>query len=161
MRARRPSRIVKTLTLEGDRRTPGLDLAVRLENRSGRPIEARLGIEWSLVLLGGGGNPAAFYEIAGERHTHDSTGRTSEAVIPGDSESIGIALTTSTVPPADSWWAPIDTISNSEAGFERTYQGSSLLQTWPLHLEPGGTWQVEVRHAVATTRDRTAEEGAR
>jgi alpha-amylase len=153
-------RIVKTITLDGDRRAPGLGLDVRIENRSERTIDARLGIEWSLVLLGGGGNPSAFYEIAGERHTHDSTGRTSEPVIRSGNEWIGIALATSAVPAAYTWWAPIDTISNSEAGFERTYQGSSMLQTWPLHLEPGATWQVEVRQAVTTTRDRTAEEDA-
>ena len=25
---------------------------------------------------------------------------------------------------ADAWWAPIETVSNSEDGFERVYQGS-------------------------------------
>ena len=39
--------------------------------------------------------------------------------------------------PADAWWAPVETISNSEAGFERVYQGSGLLLSWPLALAPG------------------------
>lgn len=33
--------------------------------------------------------------------------------------------------PAPVWWiAPIDTVSQSEAGFERVYQGSSILAVW-------------------------------
>ena len=39
--------------------------------------------------------------------------------------------------PADAWWAPIETVSNSESGFERVYQGSGLLLSWPLRLAPG------------------------
>ena len=61
--------------------------------------------------------------------------------------------------PATVWWAPVETISNSESGFERVYQGSALVFTWPLRLAPGGSRTVRVHHAVATTRDRAAEEG--
>jgi alpha-amylase len=35
---------------------------------------------------------------------------------------------------------PIQTVSQSESGFERTYQGSCLWITWPLELEPGKQW---------------------
>ncbi len=53
----------------------------------------------------------------------------------------------------------IDTISNSEAGFERVYQGSALVFSWPLVLAAGGATTVRVEHAVTTTRDRAVEEG--
>ena len=39
--------------------------------------------------------------------------------------------------PATLWRLPIETVSLSEAGFERVYQGTCLLPTWPLRLEPG------------------------
>jgi len=42
-------------------------------------------------------------------------------------------------------WAPIETVSLSEAGFERIYQGSSILVGWPLTLPPGGSWEGELR----------------
>lgn len=42
-------------------------------------------------------------------------------------------------------WAPIETVSLSEAGLERIYQGSALLVSWPLTLAPGGVWQGELR----------------
>jgi alpha-amylase len=42
-------------------------------------------------------------------------------------------------------WAPIETVSLSEAGFERIFQGSAILVSWPLALAPGGSWQDELR----------------
>ena len=60
--------------------------------------------------------------------------------------------------PTDAWWAPIETISNSEDGYERVYQGSGLLLSWPLQLGPGDRWRRIVRHTVTTTRDRADEE---
>ena len=35
------------------------------------------------------------------------------------------------------WSYPIEAVSNSEGGFERTYQGVCLMLLWPLHLAPG------------------------
>lgn len=42
------------------------------------------------------------------------------------------------------WRFSLDTITGSEAGFERTHQGSCMLLTWPLELAPGETWSVEM-----------------
>lgn len=39
--------------------------------------------------------------------------------------------------PGSRWWiAPIETISQSESGFERVYQGSAILAVWPQRVEP-------------------------
>jgi alpha-amylase len=38
---------------------------------------------------------------------------------------------------ADIWFVPIETVSQSEEGFERTYQGSCILASFPVHLKPG------------------------
>ncbi|MEO8462974.1 MAG: alpha-amylase/4-alpha-glucanotransferase domain-containing protein, partial [Chloroflexota bacterium] len=51
------------------------------------------------------------------------------------------------------WWAPIETVSNSEGGFERVYQGSALLISWPIVLGPGETVEVEVRQRVIVSVD--------
>ncbi len=73
---------------------------------------------------------------------------------------VGLSLATTASPPADAWWAPIETVSNSEAGFERVYQGSGLLLSWPLRLAAGARMVVRVDQVVAATRDRAAEESA-
>jgi hypothetical protein len=71
-----------------------------------------------------------------------------------------VAIRATADPPADAWWHPIDTVSNSESGFERVYQGSELLVSWPLHLEPGESRRFSFRQSVSVARDRTAEEAA-
>jgi alpha-amylase len=35
------------------------------------------------------------------------------------------------------WYAPIETVSMSEAGFERVYQASSMLPHWQIKLKAG------------------------
>jgi hypothetical protein len=57
-------------------------------------------------------------------------------------------------------WFPIETVSNSEAGFERVYQGSCLTQRWPLKLLAGVPYSVTTMISFEQTRDRAAEEVA-
>jgi 4-alpha-glucanotransferase len=154
-----PVRVEKAFTVGGDRRSPRLALTVTVENRSDHALTTRLGIEWNLTMLGGGANPAAWYDVAGERTAHDSAG-TSEGVtaVQQGNDHIGVRIATTVEPDADAWWAPIETVSNSENGFERVYQGSSLLLSWPLTLGPREKRTFRVDHAVTTTRDRSAEE---
>jgi alpha-amylase len=116
-------------------------------------------VEWNLMFLGGGGNPAAWYEIAGRHLPHDSAGEAAavDAVASGNTD-VGCLLRTAVSPAADAWWFPIDTISNSEAGFERVYQGSCLTFSWRVDLAPGAHFTTTVRHDLTATRDRAAEE---
>ncbi|OGO52283.1 MAG: hypothetical protein A2Z32_09860 [Chloroflexi bacterium RBG_16_69_14] len=152
-------RVTKELSIGGDRRSPTLSLAVTVANRSEHPVEALLGLEWTLMMLGGGGNPAAWLEIDGARATHDSRGTAAGlAGFAQGNDAIGIAVDTTLSEPTDVWWAPVETISNSEAGFERVYQGAGLLLSWPLSLADGESRTVTVRHAVTTARDRLDEE---
>jgi len=107
-----------------------------------------------------GANPAAYYVLDGERVPHDSTGsRAGLASLHSGNEYVGLDVTTTLTPAADAWIAPIETVSNSEAGFERVYQGSALVLTWQLDLAPGARTSVRVEHLVATSRDRAEEEG--
>ena len=66
---------------------------------------------------------------------------------------VGIEIGTTVEPAADAWWAPVETVSNSEGGFERVYQGSGLLLSWPLTLEAGARWSATIASAVTVTRD--------
>ncbi len=156
----RPIRVEKRLILEGDRREPRLTIEVSAENRSHDRVRAILGVEWNLMMLGGGGNPAAFYEVNGVRHTHDSWGSAQAATISSGNEAVGITVTTQAAPSARAWWFPIETISNSESGFERVYQGSCLLLGWPLELAPGERLEVRISQQVTTTLERATGDTA-
>jgi alpha-amylase len=43
---------------------------------------------------------------------------------------------------------PVETISLSESGFERIFQGSCLLFYWPLELEPGKQFEVTIELGI-------------
>ncbi|HEY3335163.1 MAG TPA: alpha-amylase/4-alpha-glucanotransferase domain-containing protein [Candidatus Limnocylindrales bacterium] len=154
-----PLTVTKTIRLGGDRLDPQLAVEVEVHHRGDAPIETRLGIELSLHLLGGGGNPSAWYDVRGKRTAHDGTG-TAQGIdaIGYGNDWVGVSVAATMSPAADAWWSPIETVSNSESGFERVYQGSGLVLSWPVTIAPGESRRFAVHQAVAVTRDRTAAE---
>jgi alpha-amylase len=52
------------------------------------------------------------------------------------------ASVTLEAPAAQSFWiSPIETVSESEDGFERIYQGSQVIAVWPVELTAGADWK--------------------
>jgi len=39
------------------------------------------------------------------------------------------------------WITPIETVSESEDGFERIYQGSQIIAVWPVELSQDSEWK--------------------
>ncbi|MEW5992200.1 MAG: alpha-amylase/4-alpha-glucanotransferase domain-containing protein [Chloroflexota bacterium] len=144
----------RTVALGGDRLRPTLTVSLTVRNDSDRPLRCRLGQEWSVMLLGGGGNPSAWYEVGETRRAHDGSGTATGAIRLGQGNDwLGVAVESVPSPAADAWWAPIETVSNSEDGFERVYQGSSVLFSWPLDLAPGAGMTVALEQRVTVARD--------
>ena len=153
--------VTRTLSLRGDRMAPALDVELVVEHRGTAAFETRLGLEFSLHLLGGGGNPSAWYDVGGVRSPHDGTGQAASIKSIGyGNDWVGVAISAALEPAADAWWNAIETISNSESGFERIYQGSGLIVSWPLRIEPGETHRFTVRQVATVARDRAADEAA-
>ena len=157
---RSPLRVRKTLTFGADRRVPTLDLRVDVTNTGEQPIEALLGVEWALNMLGGGGNPSAWYAVEGDRARFDAARVAPMAhhVSMGNTY-IGIELESRPQPAAAAWWSSIETISVSESGFEGNHQGGCLLWVWPLDLQPGASLSVSLANLVRTFADRAPDEG--
>lgn len=124
-----------------------LSVRYTVHNRSETRLQTRLACEWNIHLLGGG-NEQAYYRFqeAGQQRTRfDSTGEVKEV----ETFHIGntwlrqdLAFTLSKT--ATLWRYSIETITGSEAGFERNHQGSCLLLLWPLLLEADQSWTVEI-----------------
>jgi len=150
-----PVRAEKTIRIGGDRLAPSISLDLEVTNTGDAPFTARLAVEWSTMLLGGGGNPAAWQETDGERVAHDArltaTGVSSMAA---GNDDVGIRIVTAFEPPEDLWTAPIETVSNSEAGFELVYQGSTALIGRVVTLGPGESPSLSIEHCAAETAGR-------
>jgi hypothetical protein len=111
-------------------------------------------------MLGGGGNPSAWYAVGGDRAAFDGrrVAELAHHVSLGNSY-IGVELESRPEPAAAAWWSSIETISVSESGFEGNHQGGCLLWVWPLRLAPGETTRVTLANLVRTFVDRAEEEG--
>jgi len=159
--AGQPVRIERSIELDGGRLDPTLASSVTVTNLGDGSIAARLGVEWVTLLLGGGGNPAAWWDVAGRRGSHDGSGEVSDiSTLSQGNDWLGVSLATTLEPPADAWWAPIETVSNSEDGFERAYQGSAVLISKSVVLAPGAMWSIRVDHEAHITRPGAKDEDA-
>jgi hypothetical protein len=124
------------------------------------PLAATLVLEWNVDLMGGGANPAAWYEADGVRSPHDGRGAlpSIERLAFGN-DDVGARIEVAPLGVAPSaTWAPIETVSRSESGYELAYQGSALLFAWPLRVAPGEQACVGIRLTVEQDRDLSAVE---
>lgn len=48
------------------------------------------------------------------------------------------------------WRFPIETVSQSETGFEKVYQSSAMFPNWKVSLEPQESWQVEITQRITS-----------
>ena len=154
-----PVSLETRIRLGGARLDPTLEWSTTAENRGDSTLLARIGTEWAITMLGGGGNPDAWWEIAGVRTSHDGAGAAAfvDRIEQGNSW-LGVEIETLCGTPAEAWYAPIETASNSEAGFERVYQGSALLLSWLIRLEPGELFTATIQHRANVAIDRPEEE---
>lgn len=50
----------------------------------------------------------------------------------------------------DVWRFPIETVSQSETGFEKVYQSSAMFPNWKLTLQPQESWDVEIVQRITS-----------
>ena len=116
-----------------------------LTNTGDSPVESRFGVESNWAMLGGNG-PGAYIAAPGRDNVAlDSTGQIEttdslQLVLEWMAMDVRLAFSR----PAWVWHFPLDTVSMSEGGFERVYQGSCVLAHWPVRLSPGDSWSVEI-----------------
>lgn len=115
-------------------------------------LQARWGVMWNLALTGGE-PPERYFRLPG-RPSLRSRGRAAAQTSLGlVDEWIELAVALTWSHPATVAWAPVETVSLSEAGCERIFQGSSLLLSWPLSLEPGCEWEERLSLGVQNLGD--------
>jgi alpha-amylase len=118
---------------------------------SGAPRKTNFGIELNINLLAGDA-PDRYYNIPG--HLLEDRKLSSVGAI-GDITEVRlidewnrIEVTVRTNKSGNLWRFPIETVSLSESGFERIFQGSCLLLYWPLELEPEKGFEVSMELGI-------------
>jgi hypothetical protein len=151
-----PMTLQKSVTAMAD--DPAITVGYRLGWEGDEPLEGRWAVQWNLTLSAGEA-PGRYFRVAG-RPSLGSRGRLPAvhglAMV---DEWLGCQLALSWMMPAEVAWAPVETVSLSETGFERIYQGSALLFVWPVRLLPGQTWETSLRLLIGETAARAAETG--
>ncbi|MDO8690327.1 MAG: DUF1926 domain-containing protein [Dehalococcoidia bacterium] len=124
--------------LEISRNRPLFTAYYRLTNTSSGLASGWFGSEWSLHLLGGGGDPECLAHFGGRDLRLDASGQSKSVDrLSLVNRWLGIYLTMRASRRLTLWQLPLEAISNSEGGLERTFQGTCLMALVPFHLEPG------------------------
>src|SRR5438128_2679133 len=126
-------RVEKTVTIR--------DATVEVRYRLGTPagmtgVSGRWAVQFNVALTAG--DAPGRYLTATGRPSLGSTGRERGAAgVTLVDEWVGVRARLERGPVAELAWGPVQTVSVSEAGFERIYQGTALLIVWPVELRTG------------------------
>jgi alpha-amylase len=122
-------------------------IGYRITNRGSEELKASFGSEFNFSLLAGNAHDR-YYDIPGhmlDKRNLASTGETNNvAEVSLVDEWLKLRLTLAFAQPAVLWRAPVETVSQSEAGFERVYQSSMVMPLWRITLGPGKTWETVI-----------------
>jgi len=137
--------VTLTLTADGDgaaalvKRLGVRAATLRADYRLDTSEPARWAVQWNLALTAG--DAPGRYLTLPDRPSLASTGRRHDVdTVTLVDEWIGVRAQLTWRPGAVLAWGPVETVSVSEAGFERIYQGLALLLTWPLDAGATELW---------------------
>jgi 4-alpha-glucanotransferase len=116
------------------------------------PVQLTVGLEMVFNFLAPN-VPDRYFEFAGERKPLEWSGVVEGASVRVADEWQNVAVDLEARGASELWIAPIETVSESEEGFERVYQGSQILGVWNVNLTPADPWSVEIVLRVRAARE--------
>ncbi|HWP82662.1 MAG TPA: alpha-amylase/4-alpha-glucanotransferase domain-containing protein [Bacteroidota bacterium] len=140
-------RVQKSITF--DQSTSDLDIEYRLTNLEQQSREVWFGVEFNVGLQAGDA-PDRYYFSQNSRI--DDPRLRSRGELPNLSmlglkdEWLGLEVRIVTESPTTFWRFPIETVSLSEAGFERVFQSSVVVPHWRFTLEKA--WTVRLKQTM-------------
>ena len=149
--------LTKTVALD---RTRGgaLEISYRLENLPpGMPIH--FGIEFNLAGLPAGADDRYYYDLQGQR-----LGQLQSELSLNDCQRIGLVdewlgvdVSLDVSKPGGLWTFPIETVSQSEGGFEMVHQACCLVPHWEFTTPEDGIWSVDLTVGIDTSAAQARE----
>lgn len=130
-----PVGVEKTVTIR--------EATVEVRYRLGAPagmagVSGQWAVQFNLALTAGDA-PRRYLTATGRPSLGSTGGERGTSGVALVDEWIGVRVRLEWAPVADLAWGPVQTVSLSEAGFERIYQGTALLVVWPVELFAGET----------------------
>ena len=112
-------------------------------------------MEWALTMLGGGGNPAAWWDVGGERTGHDASGTAADlSTIAQGNDDIGVSVTTTTERQPTRGGRPSRRSRTRRTGSSGCTRAARCSCPGRSGLAPGERWS-------RTSRDTTVADGPR
>jgi len=149
--------LTKTVALD---RTRGgsLEISYRIENLPpGMPIH--FGIEFNLSGLPDGADDRYYYDLQGQR-----LGQLQSVLSLNDCQRIGLVdewlgvdISLDVSKPGGLWTFPIETVSQSEGGFETVHQACCLVPHWEFVTPEDGVWTVDLTLGIDTSAAQARE----
>jgi len=141
----RPLEIQKSLTF--DPKSPKIELAYSIKNLQRESLPLHFGVEFVFALLAGKESNRRYnFPPHAVPNCHlGSLGAVEGAeVVELVDEWLGLKITLAAPRTGSIWRFPIETVSQSEAGFDRVYQSSVVLPNWKIELSGHGDWKVNL-----------------
>ncbi len=124
---------------------------LRISHQAPLALHLTAGLEVVLNFLAPD-EPDRYFEVQGRRHRLRWSGAAPAPSLRVADEWQNVAAALEAPGAHEFWVAPVETVSLSEDGFERIYQGSQILAVWPLELFAGATWSARLSLRVSPAR---------
>jgi alpha-amylase len=123
----------------------------------GRPLH--FAVEFNFAGMAAGADDRYFYGPSGEQLGQLQTAqslRDSDRIGLVD-EWLGVDVSLDLSQPGGIWTLPIQTVSQSEGGFELVHQSAAVIPHWELVPDAGGRWSVTIKLTVDSSACRARE----
>jgi len=141
--------VEKTYRFDPDRAS--LEVAYSLQNQGDKFLECVWAVEHNFTLLAGDAEDRTYFT----EDTAVADARLKSQGVWPDIQTLGMRdaffgfeLQMSYRPAVELWRFPVETVSQSEEGFESVYQGSCITGCWQVRLEPGQSLELHAGVAI-------------
>ncbi len=146
-----PVKITKGLTLNAGSST--LEIAYLLENLP-QDRSLHFGVEMNFAGLPAGADDRYFFDVDQQRlgQLGNRLNLTDVSGLGLCDEWLGIAVALKTSCPTNFWTYPVETVSQSEGGFELVHQSVVVLPHWQVRGDAQGRWSMTMQMSLDTSR---------
>jgi alpha-amylase len=141
----RPLEIQKSLAF--DPKSPKIELAYSIKNLHRESLTLHFGIEFVFALLAGKESNRRYnfpHHAVSDCHLGSLGAVDSAEIVELVDEWLGLKIVLRAPQASSIWRFPIETVSQSESGFDRVYQSSVVFPNWKFELAGLGGWNQQL-----------------